>query len=113
MDSIYIAVIGSEGVGKSTFMKGALGLHVLPTLPVASLKMSVDHVPYTVTLIELDLDGFDVDPDRSITWPKQVNGQIVPLFDGALLLYDVTNSDSITHLPQTLSKLSRFWLFAL
>lgn len=89
-------------------MKNALGLGDLPALPMASLRMFVDHVPYTVTLIELDLDAFDVDPDRSITWPKQMNGQIVPVLDGVLLLYDVTSSDSIVHLPQTLREFLYF-----
>jgi hypothetical protein len=66
--------------------------------------MSVDNVLYTVTLIELDLESFDIIPDRQIQWPKQINGHIVPPMDGALLLYDVMNQESIAELPQTLSE---------
>ena len=66
--------------------------------------MSVDNVVYTVSLIELDLESFDIAPDRRIQWPKQINGHIVPRMDGALLLYDVMNRESIVELPQTLSE---------
>jgi hypothetical protein len=66
--------------------------------------MTVDNVLYTVSLIELDLESFDIVPDRRIQWPKQINGHIVPRMDGALLLYDVMNSESIQELPQTLSE---------
>ena len=69
--------------------------------------MSVDNVAYTVSLIELDLESFDIHPNRQIEWPKQMNGQIVPRMDGALLLYDVMNRESIAELPQTLSKSSK------
>lgn len=103
MSDINIAVIGSSGVGKSTLIQRALGLRALPVSIASSLRMSVDNVEYTVSLIELDLDAFDIVPDRRIEWPKQINGHIVPRMDGALLLYDVMNRETIAALPQTLS----------
>jgi len=108
MADINIAVIGSAGVGKSTLIKRALGLRSLPTAIASSLRMSVDNVVYTVSLIELDLESFDIAPDHRIHWPKQIDGHIVPRMDGALLLYDVMNRDSITELPQTLSRILVF-----
>jgi len=103
MSDINIAIIGSAGVGKSTLIQRALSLRALPTSIASSLRMSVDNVVYTVSLIELDLESFDIVPDRRIEWPKQINGHIVPRMDGALLLYDVMNRESIAELPQTLS----------
>ncbi|KAH8818259.1 ras guanine nucleotide exchange factor domain-containing protein [Hyaloscypha sp. PMI_1271] len=105
MSDINIAVIGSSGVGKSTLIQRALGLRSSPTSIASSQRMSVDNVVYTVSLIELDLESFDIVPDRRIQWPKQINGHIVPRMDGALLLYDVMNSESIQELPQTLNGL--------
>ncbi|KAB8290286.1 hypothetical protein EYC80_011151 [Monilinia laxa] len=105
MSDINIAVIGSNGVGKSTLIQRALGLRSLPNSVASSLRMSVDEVGYIVTLIELDLESFDIIPDRRIQWPKQINGHIVPRMDGALLLYDVMNRASIAELPQTLNAL--------
>jgi GTPase SAR1 family protein len=107
MSDINIAVIGSAGVGKSTLIQRALGLRTSPTSIASSQRMSVDNVVYTVSLIELDLESFDIVPDRRIQWPKQINGNIVPRMDGALLLYDVMNSESIQELPQTLSECFR------
>jgi hypothetical protein len=104
MENINIAVIGAAGVGKSTLIQRALGLRSLPSAVASSQKMSVDNVVYTVSLVELDLETFDFNPDRRVQWPKQINGQIVPRMDGALILYDVMNRESITDLPQTLSK---------
>jgi GTPase SAR1 family protein len=103
MDNINIAVIGAAGVGKSTLIQRAFGLRTVPTAVASSLKMSVDNIIYTVSLVELDLESFDVGSDRRVQWPKQINGQVVPRMDGALILYDVMNRDSITDLPQTLS----------
>lgn len=105
MSDINIAVIGSNGVGKSTLIQRALGLRSLPNSVASSLRMSVDEVGYTVSLIELDLESFDIIPDRLIQWPKQINGHILPRVDGALLLYDVMNRESIVELPQTLNAL--------
>ena len=98
MSDINVAVIGSAGVGKSTLIRRALGLQTLPTAIASSLRM--------VSLVELDLESFDiVIPNGRIEWPKQINGHIVPRMDGALVLYDVMNRESIQELPQTLSKL--------
>ncbi|KAK6955247.1 hypothetical protein Daesc_002878 [Daldinia eschscholtzii] len=68
-------------------------------------RINIDNVPYAVTLFELDLEYFDVDPDRQIKWPKQAGGAIIPRVNGVLLLYDVMNRESIIELPQTLNAL--------
>lgn len=64
--------------------------------------MLVDNNSHTVTLLELDLEYFELNPTQPIQWPKQINGHIVPRVDAALILYDVTNHDSVAELPQTL-----------
>ena len=98
-------------MGKSTLIQRALGLQRPPTSIASSLRMSVDNVVYTVSLIELDLESFDIIPDRRIQWPKQINGHIVPRMDGALLLYDVMNRESIAELPPTLSERRDYFYF--
>jgi GTPase SAR1 family protein len=105
MNDVNIAVIGGAGVGKSTLIQKALSLRSLPTGVISSLKMTTDNTLYTVSLIELDLESFQINPERRIHWPKQINGQIVPKLHGALILYDVMNRDSIADLPQTLHAL--------
>jgi GTPase SAR1 family protein len=104
MSDINIAVIGSNGVGKSTLIQRALGLRAPSASIASSLRMSVDNIVYTVSLIELDLESFDIVPERKIRWPKQIGGHIVPRMDGALLLYDVMNRESILELPHALGE---------
>lgn len=104
MADINIAVIGSAGVGKSTLIQRAFGKRLLPTSIPSSIRMSVDHIAYTVSLIELDLESFDVPPNGRIQFPKQIDGlYILPRMDGALLLYDVMNRGSTTDIVQVLS----------
>lgn len=106
MASINIAVIGAYGAGKSSFVQRAFRLQRPPELNVSSLRMEIDGTRYLVTLVELDLDGFkDLDPGQSIQWPKQIDGHMVPRMDGALILYDVTNTDSVHDLSPTMSEL--------
>jgi len=104
VNDINIAVIGAEGAGKSTLIQRALGLRNPPQSVASSLPMNIDNATYTISLVELDLEAFDITPDRRILWPKQINGVIVPPLHGALILYDVMNSESISYLPQTLSE---------
>jgi GTPase SAR1 family protein len=101
-ETINIAVIGSEGVGKSAFVQRALRLARPPSTNINAVRLEIEGVPHIVTLIELDLETFDVDPAQPVRWPKQINGHMVPRIDGALILYDVTNKDSIRELPHTI-----------
>jgi len=102
MESLNIAIIGATGVGKSSFVQRVLGEPRLPTSNASNTRKVVENVMYDITLLELDLEYFDVNPSQPIQWPKQVNGHIVPRVDGALILYDVMNRQSIVELPQTL-----------
>ncbi|KAK7978283.1 ras guanine nucleotide exchange factor domain-containing protein [Apiospora saccharicola] len=105
MESINIAVIGANGVGKSHFIQRAIGLPKAPGPQPTAARIFIDNVPYAVTLFELDLEYFDVNPERQIQWPRQIGGTMMPQIDGVLLLYDVMNRESIQELPQTLSAL--------
>ncbi|KAK0706454.1 ras guanine nucleotide exchange factor domain-containing protein [Lasiosphaeria miniovina] len=105
MDAINIAVIGADGVGKSSLIQRALRSQRPPSL-VTTVRQEVDGSSYQVTLVELDLEVFDVDPEQPIQWPKQVGGHMLPRIDGALVLYDVINKDSIRYLPQAMSVLA-------
>ncbi|KAM0440786.1 hypothetical protein ACHAPT_000087 [Fusarium lateritium] len=98
-----IAVIGSTGVGKSSFVQRVLGLSRPPISNASSVRMLVDNISHVITLLELDLEYFELNPSQPIQWPKQINGHIVPRVDAALILYDVTNHESVRELPQTLA----------
>jgi hypothetical protein len=106
MDTINIAVIGADGVGKSSFIQRSLSL--MPRSSPSNFStnvLDVEGVQHVVTLFEFDLaEYFDVDPSQHISWPKQIDGHIVPSVDGALIVYDVMNKESIRDLPPILCK---------
>ncbi|EPE06255.1 ras guanyl-nucleotide exchange factor [Ophiostoma piceae UAMH 11346] len=106
METVNIAVIGADGVGKSAFVQRALRLAKPPTQSITAIHLNVENRPFVVALIELDLEHFDVNPNQRINWPTNISGHIVPHIDGALMLYDVMNKDSIRDLPPTISALN-------
>jgi len=105
MEEINIAVIGSNGVGKSHFIHRALSLPRVPGPHPTTTRIQIDNVTFAIMLFELDLEYFDVDPERQIKWPKQIDGSIMPRVDGVLLLFDVTDRESSAELPQISSAL--------
>ncbi|RKF78144.1 putative ras guanyl-nucleotide exchange factor [Golovinomyces cichoracearum] len=101
---INIAVIGAAGVGKSTLIQGALGLNAPQDFLVSTLEISMEEIIYTVSLFEMDLQNIDIDSQRKLNWSTSLNGQDFSRIDGVLLLYDVTNRESISRFPATLSE---------
>lgn len=101
MESYNIAIIGADAVGKSTFVQRVLQLSRPPVTNTSSARIQVDNVTHMITLVELDLEHFELNPAQPIQWPKQINGHIVPRVDAALILYDVTDDGSIRQLPKT------------
>lgn len=105
MNPFNIAIIGANGVGKSFFMQRALKLAQPPNQAgniVAFNWTETDGSQHTVNTFEVDLEAFDLGMNEPIRWPRQANGQMAPRVDGTLVLYDVTNKDSVNLLPQTL-----------
>jgi GTPase SAR1 family protein len=100
MENYYIAVIGATGVGKSSFVQRVLGLPRPPFTNATSVRLAIDNTSHMITLLELDLEYFELNPNQPVQWPKQINGHIVPRVDAALVLYDVMNQGSIRDLPQ-------------
>ncbi|KFA61163.1 hypothetical protein S40285_02197 [Stachybotrys chlorohalonatus IBT 40285] len=105
MENYYIAVIGATGVGKSSFVQRVLGLPRPPFTNATSVRLAIDNTSHMITLLELDLEYFELNPNQPVQWPKQINGHIVPRVDAALVLYDVMNQGSIRDLPQAAAAL--------
>ncbi|TQS36904.1 hypothetical protein Golomagni_02638 [Golovinomyces magnicellulatus] len=101
---INIAVIGAAGVGKSTLIQGALGLIAPEKYLISTLEISMEEIIYTVSLFEMDLQNIYIDSQRKLNWSTHLNEQDFSRIDGVLLLYDVTNRESISRFPATLSE---------
>lgn len=99
MDPINIAVVGAEGVGKSAFIQQLRRATRPPGSNITTLRQELDGAPHLVTLVELDLEGIELDPNLPVHWPKQIGGHMMPRMDGALILYHGQNEDTMRELP--------------
>jgi len=100
-----IAVIGGDGVGKSTFMQRALDLpHPSPT-KAADRKIPYDGTLYRIRLLEISIDDVDIDEDdETVSWPDTVADRMMPHIDGVLTLYNVADRTSLEEVPETLGE---------
>lgn len=105
MSVINVAVIGAEGVGKTTFLQKALDLPSRPRAPSAEQKILHQSTPYLVRLLEIPIGAVNVDDDDdSICWPDTIGNRMTPKIDGALTLYDVKDKSSLDQVPEVLSE---------
>lgn len=99
MEPINIAIIGAKGVGKSTFIQHLRRAPKPPTLNITALRHELDGAQYLVTLVELDLEGIELDPNQPVQWPKQIGGHMIPRVDGAMIMYDAVNEETTREVP--------------
>lgn len=104
MQEITLAVLGAAKTGKSTFVQCALDLKK-PAVSAASIKkVSLEGATSVLRLVELSIDEVGMTINHEIDWPERLGDQAISRIDGALLLYDVTNQDSIAQVPSVLGK---------
>ena len=101
---VNLVILGAAGVGKTTFVQKALDYREPPNSQSSAKKMSLDDVIYVVRLLEISLENIAVSENRKIAWPKTIAGHDMPPVDGVLMLFDVTNKESISDLPEALSE---------
>ena len=77
METVNIAVIGADGVGKSAFIQRALSLPRPPGLNVTTVRLEVDAVHYLVTIVELDIEGFELMDISKEVLREIVDGDVV------------------------------------
>jgi hypothetical protein len=106
-------VLGSRRVGKSSFIQKALDLRQNPPTTGSSKKMALDGVVYVVRLLEVLIDDITIDESKKITWPKLFDEENGPTIDGALILYDVTNGESVIEVPNVLCESGSIHAFLL
>ncbi|KAK0663104.1 Ras guanine nucleotide exchange factor A [Lasiodiplodia hormozganensis] len=103
VDDINIGVIGDSGVGKTRFIDRAFDLRSRSQVRTATRKMSIDGTVYTVRLVEVPFEELDIEHDDRICWPEKIDDMPAPRIDGALMLYDVMNQESLAQVPGMLN----------
>lgn len=110
MPTVNLAIIGAEGVGKSTFIQCALDLKRPPTVRSSAKKMSLEGSVYVVSLWKVSVTEISIDGGRSIIWPWSKGEQMLPSIDGVLVLFDATSPESVVETSDVLSKSSSFYI---
>ncbi|KAL1623489.1 hypothetical protein SLS54_004479 [Diplodia seriata] len=103
VEDINIGVIGDSAVGKTRFIDRAFDLRTRSHARTATRKMSIDGTVYTVRLVEVPFEELDIEHDDRICWPEKIDDMPAPRIDGALMLYDVMNQESLAQVPGMLS----------
>lgn len=104
MPELNFAVVSERGAGKSTFVRCALDLEKPAKSPASSKEMSLEGEAFLISLFEVQLGELVITGDQQIRWPQVVEHKVMPRIDGALVLFDVMNRDSICNVPDLLSE---------
>ncbi|OAX82154.1 hypothetical protein ACJ72_03499, partial [Emergomyces africanus] len=97
---VNLAIVGAQGVGKSTFVQRALDLKQPPISRSSMKKMSLDGTIYLVRLLEIASHKIAFDENSRLVWPKFIGEQEVPVIDGVLVLFDSYDPRSVVQFPQ-------------
>ena len=105
---INIAVLGAQGVGKTTFVQNAFGLRKPPESQASENKIPLKGEEHIVRLLEVPIDDVDIDEDdNTVTWPETIEDKIMPRIDGVLALYDITDEDSLKDIPEMIRAINK------
>ena len=111
MQDINIAVLGARGTGKSVFIRRALNLPNTVTSAICTRKMTIDGGYFVVRFLEMTFNEIHIGDRNDIKWPETIDNLATPRIDGAVVLYDVTNHESLAKVPEMLSESRTFPCF--
>lgn len=107
LSDLTFAVLGARGVGKSTFIRRALGLPDATPPTACTRKWTIDGTPYLVRFLEMSFNDVQIGDRHHIKWPETTHDMTTPRIDAALTLYDVTSQDSLARVPEMLNILAK------
>lgn len=106
---VTLVVLGAPTVGRSTFVRCALDLKKAPTSAVSSKKVSLEGEISIVRMLELGFEDVAVAADQRLRWPTIMGDFNTPIIDGVLVLCDVMDGGSISHILALLSESFECW----
>ncbi|XP_014559512.1 hypothetical protein COCVIDRAFT_91607 [Bipolaris victoriae FI3] len=110
MQDLNIAVVGVRGSGKSTFARRALGLPEAASAGNCSRRMTIDGTIYVVRLVEMTFTDVQLGERGNIKWPDSTDDCATPRIHAAVILYDVTNQESLANVPEMLNTFNKVQL---
>ncbi|KAJ4333052.1 hypothetical protein N0V95_009513 [Ascochyta clinopodiicola] len=103
---LTFAVLGARGVGKTTFIRRALGLPDATAPAACTRKWTIDGTPYLVRFLEMSFNDVHLADRHHLKWPETVHDMATPRIDAAIALYDVTAQHSLARVPDILAMLA-------
>ncbi|KAL9038973.1 MAG: hypothetical protein Q9180_002809 [Flavoplaca navasiana] len=99
---VAIAVVGTPGSGKSTFIQHALDLKKSPTATVSSKKVSLEGVVSLLRVHEFNLHAVDIAHEGTIQWPCPDSEETVGQINGIVVIYSISDASSTKMIPSFL-----------
>ncbi|KAL8812520.1 MAG: hypothetical protein Q9200_000955 [Gallowayella weberi] len=106
MPQVGLAVIGTPGSGKSTFVQHALDLKKCSKASPSTKKVSLEGVVSLLRIHEFNILDVDITPEGLPKWPH-MSGQGTPRqIDGVIMVYSINDSSSTSPIPRLLRSLN-------
>ncbi|KAL8650858.1 MAG: hypothetical protein Q9210_003577, partial [Variospora velana] len=102
MRELALAVVGTSGSGKSTFIQHALDLKKLPSSRISTKKVSLEGIISILRIHEFDAGEVEIAPDGALSWPLIDASEATNEIDGAVVVYSITDVGSTKPLPELL-----------
>ncbi|KAL8990892.1 MAG: hypothetical protein Q9169_008003, partial [Polycauliona sp. 2 TL-2023] len=102
MPQIALAVVGTPGSGKSTFIQHALDLKKTPTSTVSSKKVSLEGVVSLLRIHEFNIEAVDTGHEGTLQWPQPGGEEIACRIDGTVIIYSISDASSTKMIPSFL-----------
>ncbi|KAL8697001.1 MAG: hypothetical protein Q9224_002513 [Gallowayella concinna] len=107
MPQVGLAVIGTPGSGKSTFVQHALDLKKCSKGSPSTKKVSLEGVVSLLHIHEFNIFDIDITPEGLPQWPHMLGQDTPSQIDGAMIVYSISDASSTSPIPRLLPRLPR------
>ncbi|KAL8676581.1 MAG: hypothetical protein Q9186_006914 [Xanthomendoza sp. 1 TL-2023] len=104
MPQVGLAVIGTPGSGKSTFVQHALDLKKCSKGSPSTKKVSLEGVVSLLHIHEFNIFDIDITPEGLPQWPHMLGQDTPSQIDGAMIVYSISDASSTSPIPRLLRK---------
>ncbi|KAI4220152.1 MAG: hypothetical protein LQ349_008161, partial [Xanthoria aureola] len=104
---VALAVVGTPGSGKSTFIQHALELKKLPTAAVSSKKVSLEGVVSMLRIHEFNICDVNIAVEGTLQWPHMHGEEVASHIDGTMVIYSISDASSTEMIPSFLRACSK------
>lgn len=101
---VALAVLGTPGSGKSTFVQHALDLKRPSKGAMSTKKVSLEGVVSLLRIYEFNIFDVDITSEAAPQWPHPLGEDNPSQIDGVMLIYSISDASSTKPIPPLLRK---------